>query len=86
MTVSIPTGPSAFSFWYSFLGHSTSTPRDVKELPSNGQSDSTKQRTPWWVTDQVLPFYGGDQLLRTQKRTRHGEGESQAIPSAPAAF
>jgi hypothetical protein len=26
-----------------------------------------------WVTDQVLQFYDGDQLLRTQKRTSTGE-------------
>ncbi|MFC4787370.1 hypothetical protein ACT8ZV_23030, partial [Nocardioides sp. MAHUQ-72] len=26
-----------------------------------------------WVTDQVLQFYDGDQLLRTQKRTTPGE-------------
>jgi hypothetical protein len=26
-----------------------------------------------WVTDQVLQFYDGDQLLRTEKRTRGGE-------------
>ena len=26
-----------------------------------------------WVTDQVLQFYDGDQLLRTEKRTSTGE-------------
>jgi hypothetical protein len=26
-----------------------------------------------WVTDQVLQFYDGDQLLRTEKRTTTGE-------------
>ena len=33
-----------------------------------------------WVTDQVLQFYDGDQLLRTQKRDQHRGGESQADP------
>lgn len=26
-----------------------------------------------WVTDHVLQFYDGDQLLRTEKRTTSGE-------------
>jgi hypothetical protein len=26
-----------------------------------------------WVTDQVMQFYDGDQLLRTEKRTTPGE-------------
>ena len=28
-----------------------------------------------WVTDQVLQFYDGDQLLRTEKRTSPGRSE-----------
>jgi len=34
-----------------------------------------------WVTDQVLQFYDGDQLLRTEKRTTEGEVR---VKNAPA--
>ena len=34
-----------------------------------------------WVTDQVLQFYDGDQLLRTEKRTTTGEVR---VKNAPA--
>ena len=37
-----------------------------------------------WVTDEVLQFYDGDQLLRTEKRTTARRGQSEAIPGAPA--
>ena len=35
-----------------------------------------------WVTDQVLQFYDGDELLRTEKRDQHRGGESQTSPQA----
>ena len=37
-----------------------------------------------WVTDQVLQFYDGDQLLRTEKRDDHRGGEGQTSPRSPA--
>ena len=39
-------GPSAWSWEYSFLGHSACTPRVVKSPPIRGQSASTKHSTP----------------------------------------
>ena len=38
-----------------------------------------------WVTESVLQFYDGDQLLRTQKREQHRGGESQTIHRATTA-
>jgi transposase InsO family protein len=34
-----------------------------------------------WVTDQVLQFYDGDQLLRTEKRTSTGEVRVKRFPA-----
>ena len=38
-----------------------------------------------WVTDHVLQFYDGDQLLRTEHRTSEGTVQSQTIASTPTA-
>lgn len=85
ITVSRPTGPSPVSFEYSFLGLSTSTPRDVKEPPSNGQSDSTKQRTPWTGTaSPITPFtmsicFSTPSTSFVQSRVRPGGSNSATV-------
>ena len=40
-----------------------------------------------WVTDEVLQFFDGDHLLRTEKRTTQGpiRKKRASIPTRPAA-
>ena len=61
-----------------WVARRASARRGVRELATG--LPRRRRRRPnidVWVTDQVLQFYDGDQLLRTEQRTRRRGGEEE---------